>query len=507
VDEAHCISEWGHDFRPDYLKLIDFAEEFEAERILALTATATDEVLKDICRGFKIAEEHTVRTGFYRSNLILHYTPVDQAGRDRILLEELKNQPPGPSIIYATLQKTAEKIAEHLGAAGLPCLAYHAGLKADERSRIQEWFMASTDGIIAATIAFGMGVDKPDIRYIYHYNLPKSLENYAQEIGRAGRDNLPSVCHTLACADDLTVLENFVYGDTPDQQAVRELIGGLFSHGSEFDLDLYSLTAVCDIRLLVLRTLLTYLELEGYLRGGTPFYQNYKFRPLMSSAEILAHFSGERKTFLANLFRQASRARTWFHIDVSNAAKALNTERERIVRALDWLETKNLLEIEVSGIRHRYHRLRNPEDLDSLANLLYERMQKRETAEISRLHQVVGLINSPCCQTGALAAHFSDPRDQNCGHCSFCNNGPVRMPERTVRAIPANFGTNVQALIENDRNAAGSLLRGRALPRFLCGIQSPRPARAKLHGDPLFGALDGIPFKQVLDWSAAFLKE
>ncbi|MGH8558883.1 MAG: RecQ family ATP-dependent DNA helicase [Methylococcales bacterium] len=507
VDEAHCISEWGHNFRPDYLKLIDFAHDFKAERILALTATATDPVLKDICRSFEIAAEHAVRTGFYRSNLTLLYTPVNQAERKRILIDDLKSHPPGPTIIYVTLQHTAEKLAEYLRAAGLACQAYHAGMKDDERGRIQEWFMACADGIIAATIAFGMGVDKANIRTIYHYNLPKSLENYAQEIGRAGRDNLPSVCHTLACADDLTVLENFVYGDTPDQQAVRELLKSLFSRGNEFELDLYGLAHTVDIRILVLRTLLTYLELDGYLRSGTPFYQNYKFKPRMSSAEILGHFSGERRTFLANLFRRASKAKTWFHIDLYDAAKALNTERERIVRAFDWLETNNMLEVDVSGVRHRYHCLKKPDDLEALAIQLYERMQKRETAEIQRLQQVVDLINSSTCQTKVLASHFSEHRDHNCGHCSCCMNGPVLLAERPRRETPSNFGENVRALLDDRSESAASLLKPRALARFLCGIASPRISRAKLRGHALFGRLGDTPFERVLEWSDEFLKD
>ncbi len=380
-------------------------------------------------------------------------------------------------------------------------------MKDDERSRIQEWFMACSDGIIAATIAFGMGVDKADIRYIYHYNLPKSLENYAQEIGRAGRDNLPSICHTLACAGDLTVLENFIYGDTPDQPAVRELVEHLFSLGNEFDIDLYSLSNTVDIRILVLRTLLTFLELDGFLRSGTPFYQNYKFKPRMSSAEILGHFRGERKNFLANLFRQASKAKTWFHIDLYDAAKALNTERERIVRAFDWLETKGMLEVDVSGVRHRYHSIKKPDDSEALANQLYDRMQKRETAEIQRLRQVVDLINSSTCQTKVLASHFSEHRDHNCGHCSCCMNGPVRLGERLDLEIPANFGQNVRALLDDRSESAASLLRPRALARFLCGIVSPRVSRAKLRGHPLFGRLGDTPFERVLEWSGEFLKD
>ena len=271
VDEAHCISEWGHNFRPDYLKLAGFAREFGAERILALTATATERVLDDICRGFDITPECAVRTGFYRPNLTLLTTPVEENERDNRLLTALHERPPGSTIIYVTLQKTAEAVAQRLQSDGFPARAYHAGMKNDVRSSVQDWFMSSDRAVVVATIAFGMGVDKADIRYVYHYNLPKSLENYAQEIGRAGRDGKTAICHTLVCLNDLNVLENFVYGDTPDADALRGLIEELFGFEEEFDINLVGLANKHDIRPLVLRTLLTYLELDGYLQGGTPF--------------------------------------------------------------------------------------------------------------------------------------------------------------------------------------------------------------------------------------------
>ncbi len=191
VDEAHCISEWGHNFRPDYLKLAGFAREFNAERILALTATATPAVLDDICRIFDIAPDHATNTGFYRPNLNIDTTVVTVSERDNALLNALRENPPAAAIVYVTLQKTAEIVARMLAGNGFPARAYHAGLKPEARNPIQEWFMSADNAIVVATIAFGMGVDKANIRAVYHYNLPKSLENYSQEIGRAGRDRQP----------------------------------------------------------------------------------------------------------------------------------------------------------------------------------------------------------------------------------------------------------------------------------------------------------------------------
>ncbi|MEM6795815.1 MAG: ATP-dependent DNA helicase RecQ [Acidobacteriota bacterium] len=191
VDEAHCISEWGHNFRPDYLKLPVYARRCGAQRLLALTATAPPKVLADIRRGFEIREEHATVTGFYRPNLYLRSSPVDARTRDGALVRSARERPAGPGIVYVTLQRTAERVARLLSDGGVPARHYHAGMKADERARVQEEFLASDGLVIVATIAFGMGIDKPNIRYVDHYNLPKSLENYAQEIGRAGRDGEP----------------------------------------------------------------------------------------------------------------------------------------------------------------------------------------------------------------------------------------------------------------------------------------------------------------------------
>lgn len=499
VDEAHCISEWGHNFRPDYLKLASYAREFGAERVLALTATATEQVLEDIRAGFDIEPACAVRTGFYRPNLNLLMTPVAAAQRDDLLLKQLQQHPSGATIIYVTLQKTAESVAKNLRAAGLSARAYHAGMKNDARGIVQDWFMTSADAVVVATIAFGMGVDKSDIRYVYHYNLPKSLENYSQEIGRAGRDGETSICQALICVDDLNVLENFVYSDTPTPAAVQGLLEALFAQEAQFDVSLYDLSQAHDIRPLVLRTLLTYLELEDYLRGGTPFYADYQFKPLMSSAAILAKFQGERQEFLAAIFRHASKARTWLHIDPAAAAAALSTDRERIIRALDWLGEQQMLEVKVAGVRYRYTRLRQPPDLVALAGQLNERMQQREQAEISRLQQVLTLASADDCQTAMLAAHFAEQLPQPCGHCSWCIVGKQTIPERAQPSIPGDLQSSIQGLLQND-DANKILREPLSLTRFLCGVTSPKISRARLARHAQFGVLERVPFKRVLEW-------
>ena len=498
VDEAHCISEWGHNFRPDYLKLAGFAQRCGAERVLALTATATPRVLDDVCRGFAIDRECAVRTGFYRPNLQLSLTPVSAANRNRELVERLRDREPGPTIVYVTLQRTSEEVAAELTAAGFEARAYHAGMKSERRAAVQDWFLSSDRAVVVATIAFGMGIDKSDIRYVYHYNLAKSLENLSQEIGRAGRDGLPAICESLVSRADLTVLQNFAYGDTPSRDAIRGLLGELDAEDDELQVSLYTLSRHHDIRNLVVRTLLTYLELDGYLQARTPTYASYRFRPQVSSREILDRFEGERRQFLEGLFRQSRKAKTWFDIDLERAALKLRTPRDRLVQALDYLGEQQLLEVESSGLRHRYRWLRRPEDLDALADELYQRALDHERREIERLDQVLDLVTRDGCQTTALCKHFGEPRDEDCGHCSWCLNDhrAAELPHQDTAQIDDEVWRQATAL---RHESPAALMDARTFSRFLTGLSSPALTREKLGKHPLFGCFERVPFPVVLD--------
>ena len=233
VDEAHCISEWGHDFRPEYRQLRELRQRFSGIPFMALTATATERVREDILQQLHFADPRIYIASFNRPNLIYKVFPKTQPYGQ--LLDFVRQRPQESGIVYCQARKTAENVAARLSADGVSARPYHAGLESGERIANQEKFIRDEVQVICATIAFGMGINKPDVRFVIHYDLPKNIEGYYQETGRAGRDGLPSECHLYFTAADVMKQVRFIEekADPREQRIARDQLDQMVHYAED----------------------------------------------------------------------------------------------------------------------------------------------------------------------------------------------------------------------------------------------------------------------------------
>ena len=512
VDEAHCISEWGHNFRPDYLKLPDYQRQFNIPQALLLTATATPNVIADMQTKFAIAEADVITTGFYRANLNLWVEPVSGAAKRKRLVQWMGARIGQPSIVYVTLQRTAEQIAEHLNQHGISANAYHAGLPHEQRESIQRQFMGGQLNCIVATIAFGMGIDKSDIRNVVHFDLPKSIENYSQEIGRAGRDGQPSDCLVLANRDSLNVLENFVYGDTPELQGIRCVLDELREAMAEgqWEFMLLPLSDQSNIRQLPLKTLLVQLELRGLIAPRYAYFAEYRFKFLIEPELLLAKFEGERQQFVSAIIQTSSRARTWATVNFDTLYSQHQADRNRVVKALDYFQEKGWIELESKQMTEVYSLLVEDFDAAALSQELHAYFTAHERGEIERIHAMLALFASDTCLSYRLAQYFGDEQaPRQCGHCSVCAGQVAYLPEPPALPplVDKNFEALCGAFIHKHQEYTGSYPPAERLTRFLCGISVPMFTKIKARAIPGFAALENYPYAEVRDWAAKHLNE
>ena len=503
VDEAHCISEWGHNFRPDYLKLPYYQKSLHIPLTLLLTATATAQVKQDMANKFAIAADHIVQTGFYRANLSLQVLPVNGANKAAALLTRIRAQS-GCGIVYVTLQQTAEQVAGYLQQNGINAQAYHAGFEDHQRQQIQAGFMQSHDQVIVATIAFGMGIDKADVRFVIHYDLPKSIENYSQEIGRAGRDGLASSCVTLANLDGLTTVENFVYGDTPELNGIEYLLNTLKKETQQgkWEHQGLSLSTASNIKQLPLKTLLVQLELRGVIQPLYSYYADFKYKFNQSEAAILARFPGERGEFLKALFHYSQKKKVWAEPDFEALLTHYQCQRERVVSALEYLAQQQLISLETKKITDVYQV--NIEALhgQNLAMQLSDYCQEKEHSEIKRIASLVNFFQLDSCLSFNLSRYFDDQNTPlQCGHCSVCQGHVAKLGLSCEPQWP-----DEQLLIEKVNEFIDHLQKNNIDNRslsscchFLSGLSMPIFNRKKVKQLSGFGLCEQHRYQQVKD--------
>ncbi|KAJ6575034.1 ATP-dependent DNA helicase [Mycena capillaripes] len=505
VDEAHCISQWGASFRPEYLKIARFCEEQDVERVLCLTATATPNVVEDICKSFLIKKEGVFRTPVFRPNLSLRVEVAETLEKKLDILVPLLKSRTGPSIIYVTLQKHAEDVAKSLGSRGFPdVLVYHAGLPAPQRQEVQETFMTAADRIVVCTIAFGMGIDRHNIRQVIHLFMPKTLENYSQEVGRAGRDGLRSTCVMFLAAADIPILEGFCRGDTCTKRDLQlwlqEVALKTPSSDRTIDFNLYEQSKSYDIRSNVLNLCYAQLELDyGFIRAVTPFYSVYEITPRGSAerASLFNDKSKEAATIRTNWRDKGSK----FEINVVDTAIRTGADRNELARKINRWEFDGFIQTRPSQVRARYAVLDNPlpktaEGIEKIVDLLFAGMRKREEEGIAKLKEVLELATDDECIPRNLSKYFGSedtiPED-GCGSCTFCTTGQG-----------ATFSPNPVLNIDKKQitailNACHERDDPRLLARMAFGITSPRLTALKCStSHPLFGSMVNADFDALV---------
>ena len=500
VDEAHCISEWGHNFRPEYLKLPLYRKEFNMPQTLLLTATAPPAVIDDMCEKFAIPRENMVVTGFYRKNLFLKVTPAPQADKKNILLKRIREAPAAPTIVYVTLQKTADTIAAFLCENRIDAHAYHAGMQSRVREDVQNRFMKGDLACIVATIAFGMGIDKRDIRRVIHYDLPKTIENYSQEIGRSGRDGDLALCEVLANRDGVGVLENFIYGDTPDRQSLFQLLRMIKeNHGFVWEIKLISLANEVNIRTLPLKTCLVYLSLEGILRPKMTYFDEYAFKFHSAPVAILGRFTGERKRFVGTILDHCRTRKVWTAVDMAAILKEDATDRQRVVAALEYFHEKGWIELQTRQAVDVFDVLTQAFDIDRVTEKMHVLFKQKETQGIRRIHDMLTFFESRSCISRRLAEYFGEHLEtEHCGHCSVCKNEPVVL--ETTRRLKPLAQLDLIELTGEFSRVAGKYADDADIAKFLCGIYTPAFSKLKARAMSGFGVLEQYPFQAVKKW-------
>ncbi len=417
IDEAHCLSQWGHDFRPEYLKLGKVREALGRPPTLAATATATPEVQDDIIRTLGI--EHGARfvRGFDRENLMLEVVEVDTNAEKLTLLPALVAH--GPALVYAATRKRVEEAAAALRAAGVPAGLYHAGLESSDRTRVQDAFMEGRVPVVVATNAFGMGIDKSDIRTIVHVDMPGTVEAYYQEIGRAGRDGKPSRAVLLFQAGDRRIHTFFIDAAHPPAAWVHALWEGLKARGENPVLASVEEMAgllPADAGDRAVSSCLHILVREGRARRIAP--SDRPAQLILHRRPPVAVPSGLRG-LVWGLCRAEAQPGVPYALHVGAWAHQLDAPRDGIVAALRGLEDRGYL------VYRAPERIGGVELIDPAAPLTVDdrRMKERRSREYTKLDKMVDYAHAGC-RRRAIIEYFGEvaPYDR-CGTCDACRAG------------------------------------------------------------------------------------
>lgn len=438
VDEAHCISQWGHDFRPSYLRVAEARKKLGEPPTVALTATATPEVRDDICRQLTLTRPRTIITGFDRTNLSYNVLPArNDNEKDSLLVSTLKKND-GLAVVYASTRKSVDRIAFMLEQRGIPSAGYHAGLDDEHRREVQDAFMNERIRAIVATNAFGMGIDKPNVRVVIHHSMPGTLEAYYQEAGRAGRDGKHSDVYLLHSFPDRFTHEFFIRGAYPERKLVEQVYAALSRHAAAGK-TLPSTPE--DILPLVggktspreIESALRILSQAGAVAGASGSPSSVFVRLLASPERIKEEITGTANPelgLLRALWKLGGRKlQTGFALDLDSLPPGLNG-RAGATGILDALQSRQILiwERADSGLR-----LADSRAPLAVFKVDWATIDRRRSAELSKLEAVQKYAYAKSCRRAFVLRYFGDPAATS--RCSGCDNCLGTTLERDTSAL------------------------------------------------------------------------
>ncbi len=448
VDEAHCISEWGHNFRPSYREIKAFAEYAEIKKISAFTATATPEVVEDIGEQLGLKKPKIFVKGFERENLHINVL-VTKKKKEKCY--ELIRQFKTPAVIYTSSRKKSEEIAEFLNMNRISCNYYHAGMASAERKKIQDDFINDNVPVIAATNAFGMGIDKKDIRLVIHYNTPGSIENYYQEIGRAGRDNKPSFAFLLHDDSDINIHKFFISNANPDKELIQNIYNGICDYAKvavgnkpedDIPINREYLSSYCkrEINRGLLHSALKNLENAGYLNIISEYNRKstlqINFEKNRLKKFIKDSSNNNIKVVLLSLLREfGSEAFTSkINFSLPQLSWKLDISEPDLEETLIMLDNLSVISYKRSLAKENV-KLTVPRTDTSRLIIDYKRINENYLHLQKKIESMIDLVYSNNCRFRYILKYFGeDVTNYKCGKCDKCT-GKEGLPDSTTEYL------------------------------------------------------------------------